>query len=98
MSFAVRTPTKFETQKVEAGLSAAVATERYDPRLLRRQFQSELPQTFSQLPVETLCFFFLPEAAHKIVCVSVQESAASTATLEHSFEPQIKRIVQVHIG
>ena len=98
LSFAVGAPAKFETQKVKTGFSAPVATKRDYPSLLRRQFQSELLQTLFQLPVEALRIFFHSETAHEVVCVSNQECGAFTATLEHSLEPQIKRVVQVHVG
>ena len=94
---AVGAPTKFEPQKVETVFSTAVATERYYPRLVRRQLQSELPQTLFQFAVEALRLFFPFEATDEVVCVSMQERAPSTTALEHSLEPQIERVVQVHI-
>src|SRR5205814_9824496 len=97
LSFAVGTPTEFETQKVETGLSPAVATERHDPGLGRGEFQSEFPQTLLQLTIAALGIFFPLEAADKIVRISNQEGLASTATPEHFHEPQIERVVQVHI-
>jgi len=43
MAFAIHTPAKLETQKLEARLSLAITTERHDPCFVLRQFQSELP-------------------------------------------------------
>src|SRR5215213_4067268 len=89
LSFAVAAPAKFETQKLEAGFPTTIATERHYPCLFRRQFQSKLPQTLCQLIVEVLCIFFPPEAADKVVCVSMQEGCASATLLKHFFKPQI---------
>ena len=97
LPFAVSAPTKFETQKVKTSFPATVTTERYDPCLFHRQFQSELSQTLFQLAIEKPSILFSPEAAHEVVCVTMQECFPSTTTPEHSLEPQIEHVVQVHI-
>ena len=96
---AVLAPPKLEPQKLEAGFACeSVPTERDDPCLGVRQFQSELPSPLPQHIVEALRICLVFERAHAIVRISDQTRFASTAPFNHFCKPYIEHVVQEHIG
>src|SRR6266849_6755829 len=90
-------PAKLKTQELKAGFGL-VPTERDDPRLLSGQGQQEFPQALTQRFVEGFGVLLLFECAHKVVRVSSQARLTVTALLDNLFKPQIKRVVQGHVG
>src|SRR3984957_11859314 len=70
-----------------------------DPaRLIRVQFQSELPQPFSQLLAKTVCVSSPLEAEDDVIRIAEDDYLTSGALLAPDVHPEIEHIVEIDIG
>src|SRR5207247_3222209 len=72
-------------------------TESNDPCLCGGQLKSELFQTKSQRLIKPLGVLLVLKPAHEIIRVSDQARLALAMFLHDVLEPQIQRVVQVHV-
>lgn len=99
LAFLIKGPVCLKTQKDDPPASARMeSTESHQTGFLRRYRKGELAQSFWQLGEKPFCIFMVLKGANEVVCVSDYYSSTFTVSLDHLFEPQIKRKMQVHIG
>jgi hypothetical protein len=99
LPLAVLASSQLKPQNLEAGFPGeSVPTDRDDPCLGARPFQSELLSPLPKPFVEAFRIGLVFECAHEIVCVSNQTRVASTVPFDHFFTPHIKHVVQEHMG
>src|SRR5438093_10278964 len=92
-------PVELKAEKVEPGGPELVpSTKGYYPSLVWSDLKAEFPQPQLQGLVESLGISLVLERADKIICVSNEARLPFTMGLDHRLEPQIQRVVQVHIG
>lgn len=96
-----------KTQEVKGvGFSSAVlefvacriSTKRNDSGFVLSNFEIEFTQSLNQRRVELLGFVFVLKAAHKVICVPYHVGFTLASRAYSLLKPQVKRIVQVHIG
>src|ERR1700677_1055892 len=70
-----------------------------DPaRLFRVQFQSELPQPFSQALAKTICVRIPLETEDDVVRIAEDDHLASRTLLAPDVHPEIEHIVEIDVG
>src|SRR5579863_1059205 len=106
VAFPIAGAVQRETQKINRLWAPAatlarpllrIATEFDEFGLLRFQGQAKLPQSFAQRILDAKRILAILKAQHKVVDVSHQIGLASQPRLDHSFEPQIEHVVEIHV-
>ncbi len=96
---AVFVPAKLEPEKVEPRRAWLVAsTEVHHSSLVSSQLQAVLFESELKHLKEGRGVLFILECADEIIRVSNETRLASYVSLHHLLKPQVKCVVQVHVG
>jgi hypothetical protein len=107
LPFRLRVQYSREAQKVDrlrtlpaafARVSLCESTKFDELGLGRFQGQAELPQPLAQSLLNSKGIFSVLETQHKVVDVSQHVGFAPQARLDHALEPEVERVVQVHVA
>jgi hypothetical protein len=96
---AVFVPAKLEPEKVEPRCAWLVGTrEVHHSRLVSSQLEAELSEPKLESLEEGLGVSLILKCANEVIGVSDQTRFPLRVGLHHFLKPQIKRLVQVHMG